>query len=85
MVVSKQCLLDVLDIITHWRNMHDMCPHPLQIRLPYVLLEVIGNKKNQAGLLHPEFHDNKIGISLSVVTHAAAAEHCYADSFSYFL
>ena len=46
LVVSKQCLLDVLDIIIHWRNLHDMCPHPLQIRLPYVLLEVIGNKKS---------------------------------------
>ena len=32
LVVSKQCLLDVLDIIIHWRNMHDMCPRPLQIR-----------------------------------------------------
>ena len=46
LVVSKQCLLDVLDIIIHWRNLRDMCPHPLQIRLPYVLLEVIGNKKS---------------------------------------
>ena len=32
LVVSKQCLLDVLDIIIHWRNMRDMCPRPLQIR-----------------------------------------------------
>ena len=46
LVVWKQCLLDALDIIIHWRNLHDMCPYSLQIRLPYVLLEVIGNEKS---------------------------------------
>ena len=64
--------------------MHDMCPHPLQIRLRYVLLEIIGNKI-QARLLHEEFNGNKMCISLSVVTHAATTEHYYTDSFSYFL
>ena len=64
--------------------MHDICPHPLQIILPYVLLKIIGNK-NSGLIIARGVYENKMGISLSVVTHAATEEHCYTDSFSYYL
>ena len=84
LVVSTPCLLDVLDIIIHRRNMHAICPHPLQIILPYVLFKIIGNQ-NSGLIIARGVYVNKMGMSLSVVTHAAATEHSYTDSFSYFL
>ena len=74
----------MLDIIIHWRNLHDMCPRPLQIRLPYILLEVIGNKKS-GRIIAPGVSRQQNEYIIAVVTDAAATEHCYADSLSYFL